>query len=249
MAPSGVIWPPPNDSAYKNHSNGNCSRTAFAIPPLSSRPPLFCCPVAESNPAHLPRSFVNPGRHLMNLQLRSFLECADDADYSFPKCEVSHIVEVTTRALHNDTLPSHGRPAEQQWNVPGELNNTSLKSCTPPLEESEESKMALDEEELGSAEIPYSTYASMSTRYFITQNSYKAWQIPPHSRSYRETHPEPNPSRASIERYMEIPPFKTMPYTSEGISGGAGARPWMPSCSILMWCTKHNKFYEVHVLS
>ncbi|OAP63223.1 hypothetical protein AYL99_02450 [Fonsecaea erecta] len=249
MAPSEAMRPPSNGNTYRINPNGNRSRVTFALPPLISRPPLFCCPVAESNSAHLPRSFVNPGRHLMNLQLRTFLECADDAEYAFAKCDVSHIIEVTTRALHNNPLPTRGRPTGQQWNVRSGPPITSLTSYTAPLEDTDESRMAIDVEELSGAEIPYSTYQSMSTRYFISQNSDKTWQIPPHSRSYRETHPEPNTNKAGVERYMEIPPFKTMPYTSEGISGGAGARPWMPACSVLMWCTKHNKFYEVHVLS
>ncbi|KIY03600.1 uncharacterized protein Z520_00291 [Fonsecaea multimorphosa CBS 102226] len=232
-----------------NYPNGNHRRLRFALPPLISRPPLFCCPVAESNPTHLPRSFVNPGRHLMNSQLRKFLECADDAEHTFEKCDVSHIIEVTTRALHNNALPSHGWPAEQQWNLRSGPSNTSLTSFTPPLEETEATKMAVDDEELSGAEIPYSTYQSMSTRYFISQSSDKTWQTPPNSRNYQSNNPKPNPSKTGPERYMEIPPFKTLPYTSEGSAGGAGARPWMPSCSVLMWCTKHDQFYEVHVLS
>ncbi|KIX01440.1 uncharacterized protein Z518_09166 [Rhinocladiella mackenziei CBS 650.93] len=255
MAPPGVGSPSSGNN--KSHRMVK-SRNTFAAPPLACRPKLFCCPVAERNPAHLPRCFVNPGRHLMNNQLRSFLECADDAEYTFPKCEVSHIVEVTTRVLHNDMFsPSHGRLKQQQWNIPTSiLPGDPMTTTTPPLDhdDDEGNGMALDEEVSQCSMILYSTYQSMSTRYFITQNSNNVWQAPPHSRHYRETHPEPNQIKTGIERYMEIPPFKTMPYTSESTSGSSnggigGARPWIPSCSILLWCTKHNNFYEVHVLS
>ncbi len=221
-------------------------RVPFAGPPLSHRPKLFCCPVAETREDHLPRCFVNPGRHLMNQQLKTFLESADDEEYTFSKCEVSHMVEVTARALCNNALPSsHSMQPQEQWNVfSGPVRNPPVDNTTPPLE-GEDSNMAMDQQEL-----PYSTYQSMSTRYFITQNSSHTWQIPPHSRQYRDNHPDPNHGRIGLERYMEIPPFKTMPYTSESISGGGtGAREWIPSCSILMWCILHNTFYEVHVLS
>lgn len=251
MAPRGGTRPISDRDVYKGqrHGNGNGnSWETFAIPPLSCRPKLFCCSVAESNPAHLPRTFVNPGRHLMNLQLRAFLECADDAEYTFSKCEVSHIVEVTTRALHNPFMLSR-RVAQEQWNVPpGMPSGFSLSTNTPPLED-DGNGMVVDNEEAERGEVPYSTYQSMSTRYFITQSSNNAWQIPPHSRQYRETHGDSAPGRSAHEKYMEIPPFKTLPYTSESGSGGAGARTWVPSCSMLMWCSRHNTFYEVHVLS
>ena len=230
MNQSGNVWRP---GSY--YPSADRSHTAFAPPPFTSRPALFCCPAAESDPAHLPRSFVNPGRHLMNTQLRSFLECADDAQYTIAKCDVSHMIEVTTRALHNSPPLSQGPTTAQQWNVPAKLHNNNLSAYTPPLEETDHRKMAVHEEDFVNAELPYSTYQSMSTRYFITQNSNDAWQTPPHSRAFRETHPESRPGRVGRERYMEIPPFKTLPFTSEsmpgGNSGAAGARPWMPSCS------------------
>jgi len=236
-----------------NYRINGRSYTNFAPPPLASRPLLFCCPVAESDPNHLPRSFVNPGRHLMNTQLRSFLECADDDRYTFAKCDVSHMIEVTTRALHNNTDASQIGVLEQQWNIPLRTHNHSFNAYTPPLEETDQYEMAIDGGNYSRPAIPYSTYQSMSSRCFITQNSNDAWQIPPHSRAFREIHPEPRQGKTGRERYMEIPPFRTMPYTSESIPGGnagaAGARPWMPSCSIVMWCTIHNNFYEVHVLS
>jgi len=261
MAPAGGEWPPlsrdySRDSP-KNHRNGHgYPRPEFAAPPFQCRPKLFCCPVAESNPAHLPRSFVNPGRHLMNLQLRSFLECADDAEHTLSKCEVSHIVEVTTRALHNEmSAPAYHGRTQEQWNVSTSMPCAyPLARNTPPREEDEDRKMTLDEMEMPRAEIPMSTYQSRSTRYFITQNSHNVWQIPPHSRQYRETHHDSHQGRTGSEKYMEIPPFKTTPYTSEctsgaAASGAATARPWTPSCSVLMWCTRHSNFYEVHVLS
>ncbi|EXJ78052.1 hypothetical protein A1O3_09213 [Capronia epimyces CBS 606.96] len=252
MAPRGGTRLASGRDVHKSQRNGN-SWESFAAPPLARRPKLFCCSVAESNPDHLPRSFVNPGRHLMNLQLRTFLECADNAEYTFSKCEVSHIVEVTTRALHNPSVLSSHDPFQEQWNVPSGMPfGLSMSTNTPPLEEDEDSGMIVDEEAANS-EIPYSTYQSLLTRHFVTQNSNNAWQIPPHSRQYRETHGELAQGRAGSERYIEIAPFKTLPYTSEsssgGSSGGAGARTWVPSCSMLMWCTQHNTFYEVHVLS
>ncbi len=251
MASGGGEWPPFDREYFSNPRSGP-PRLDFAAPPFQCRPKLFCCPVAESNPAHLPRSFVNPGRHLMNLQLRAFLECADDADHTLYKCEVSHIVEVTTRAIHNDLSSStyDGR-TQEQWNVPSRMPRThSLTSYTPPRDE-EESKMNLDPEEMQRAEITMSTYQSRSTRYFITQNSHNFWRTPPHSRQYRETHQDINQGRTGTERYIEIPPFNTTPYTSECTSGAASgaARPWTPSCSVLMWCNRHCNFYEVHVLS
>lgn len=240
---------------YERTGNGY-SWDNFAPPPLTCRPKLFCCAVAESNPAHLPRTFVNPGRHLMNLQLRTFLECADNPDHSFPKCEVSHVVEVTTRVLQGPSVPSHGDPVPEQWNVgPRVTSGYSMSANTPPLDEEEKNTMICDDEELESreSEVPYSTYQSMATRHFVTQNSNNAWQIPPHSRQYREAHGDASHGRAGVERYIEIPPFKTLPYTSEGTAGGAssgaGTRTWVPSCSLLMWCGQHNTFYEVHVLS
>src|ERR1700743_1455883 len=121
MAPSGDAWHSLGKGSCHNHRPHNGSHTAFASPPLAVRPPLFCCPVAENNPAHLPRSFVNPGRHVMNKQLRSFLDCADDAELTLPRCEVSHMIEVTTRFLH--TPPSHGPPTEQQWNLSAKPND------------------------------------------------------------------------------------------------------------------------------
>ncbi|KAL6243197.1 hypothetical protein RBB50_009748 [Rhinocladiella similis] len=245
MARSGRDYQSLDNDGHKYYRRDQ-SFSGFADPPLSCRSKLFCCPVAESSKDHLPRSFVNPGRHLMNQQLKTFLECADDEYYTFHKCEVSHIVEVTTRALCNDlvTLPQ-GIQAQEQWNrdhTP--LRKSKADNITPPLEV-EDSKMLIDQEA-----VPYSTYQSMSTRYFITQNSSNSWQVPPHSRQYRDSHPDPNNGRTGVEKYMEIPPLRTMPYTSESASGnGGGAREWIPSCSILMWCNKHDTFYEVHVLS
>lgn len=239
-----------DDHEIPRHAN---HRFFFADPPFACRPKLFCCPVAESNPSHLPRSFVNPGRHLMNIQLRSFLECADNPDHSISKCDVSHIVEVTTRVLQNcSTSRSDDQVNQEQWNVRSSVGyeeHVAIK--TPPLEDDERNGMVLDQDI--QEDIPYSTYQSMSTRHFITQNGSNAWQIPPHSRHYRDSHPEPYQSRSRNERYMEIPPFKTMPYTSDSASannpGAMSARSWIPSCSLLMWCTRHNMFYEVHVLS
>lgn len=235
------------------HLRSDDPRAPFADPPFTCRPQLFCCPVAESNPSHLPRSFVNPGRHLMNLQLRSFLECADLADCSIPKCDVSHIIEVTTRVIQN--CPPHGtddQGEQEQWNVQAEQHGKEdVAFTTPPLEEDERNGMMLDRDM--QEELPYSTYQSMSTRHFITQNGSNSWQVPPHSRQYRDAHPDHYQRRSRHERYMEIPPFRTMPYTSDGSSahgsGPMSARPWIPSCSLLMWCTRHNNFYEVHVLS
>ncbi|KAK5553066.1 hypothetical protein LTR46_008779 [Exophiala xenobiotica] len=239
-----------NRQAVSGRDTQKCyrkDRVPFADAPLSHRPKLFCCPVAETREDHLPRCFVNPGRHLMNQQLKTFLESADDEEYTFSKCEVSHMVEVTARALCNNAPPpsSHSMQPQEQWNVfSGPVRNPPVDNIKTPLD-SEDSNMALDQEAL-----PYSTYQSMSTRYFITQNSSHTWQIPPHSRQYRDNHPDPNNGRIGLERYMEIPPFRTIPYTSESTSGGGtGAREWIPSCSILMWCTRHNTFYEVHVLS
>lgn len=250
MAPTGRNRQPTNRNDYKNGAN-EPAFIDFASPPLHHRPKLFCCPVAESNEFHLPRSFVNPGRHLMNQQLRSFLECADDDHLTFSKCEVSHIVEVTTRVIYFAAV-SHGMQLHQQWNHSGgsQLRARPADTITPPLDEGEENEMVLDDDQ----ELTYSTYQSMSTRYFITQNSSNVWQIPPHSRQYRDTRPDPNQGPGGVEKYMEIPPFKTVPYTSESTSGGSSgggnaARPWIPSCSILMWCNQHNNFYEVHVLS
>ncbi|ETI25761.1 hypothetical protein G647_02535 [Cladophialophora carrionii CBS 160.54] len=249
MAPSRAGWQAPSRDTCFNQRAGAHSQTVFAAPPLPARPVLFCCPVAENNPAHLPRSFVNPGRHVMNKQLRSFLDCADDAELTLPKCEVSHMIEVTTRALH--TPPVIGRPIEQQWNLPAKHDDKPLNNYTPPLEG--DSNMSVDGDDCSETEIPRSTWQSMSTRYFITQPSNDEWQLPPNSKAYREHHPEPRPTRAVQERYMEIPPFHNWPFTSESIPGGnsgpAGARPWMPACSIVMWCPKHNNFYEVHAMS
>jgi len=249
MAPSGRDYKfldKDGDDYYHHQHRRDQPYSRFANPPLTCRPKLFCCPVAESSQHHLPRSFVNPGRHLMNQQLRTFLECADDDDYTFHKCEVSHMVEVTTRALCNDlaTLPP-GVQAQEQWNrLASPLCKSAVDNITPPLE-CEDSKMSIDQET-----VPYSTYQSMSTRCFITQNSSNSWQVPPHSRQYRDNHPDPNNGRIGAEKYIEVPPLRTVPYTSESASGnGGGAREWIPSCSILMWCNKHNTFYEVHILS
>lgn len=236
-----------------NHFLNENQRATFADPPFTCRPNLFCCPVAESNPSHLPRSFVNPGRHLMNLQLRSFLECADHPDHTIPKCDVSHIVEVTTRLLQNwSTRSNDDQGSQEQWNVrPDVGRKEDVAFKTPPLEEDEKNGMALDQDMQD--DIPYSTYQSMSTRQFIPQNSSNTWQVPPHSRQYRDHHPDHSQSRNRMERYVEIPPFKATPYTSDGSSangsGATSARPWIPSCSLLMWCTRHNMFYEIHVLS
>jgi hypothetical protein len=231
----------------------------FRLPPFARRPKLFCCAVAESNPAHLPRSFVNPGRHLMNSQLQSFLECADDENYTLAKCEVSHLVEVTTRALENQVInPAAGRQREEQWNRSGHRPPVQGNDRrTPPGEGGKDFNMLLDEDETSYQGVPYSTYRSTATRSFVTQNSTQAWQNPPHSRSYRDPHPDPSSqgNKAGVEQYMEIPPFKTMPYTSDshaggsGGGGGVGARQWIPSCSVLMWCVSHSNFYEVHVFS
>ncbi|EXJ88628.1 hypothetical protein A1O1_05558 [Capronia coronata CBS 617.96] len=252
MAPRGGGWIPSTRDSHKGQRNGNGNGypwETFAAPPFSCRSKLFCCSVAESNPAHLPRSFVNPGRHLMNLQLRTFLECADNAEHTFSKCEVSHIVEVTARALHNPAIPTR-LAVQEQWNIPSAIaSGFTVDTNTPPLEEDEQDGMMVDHGEPESSELPFSTYQSMSTRYFVTQNSSNAWQAPPHSRQYRETHAEATQGRPGNEKYMEIPPFKTLPYTSESNSAGAGARTWIPSCSMLMWCNQHNTFYEVHVLS
>lgn len=241
----------------ENLHNGN-HRLSFPEPPFTCRPKLFCCPVAESNPSHLPRSFVNPGRHLMNHQLRSFLECADDPNLSISKCDVSHIVEVTTRVLHNPPAgQSDSQVPQEQWNVRASVGYEEHHAIkTPPLEEEEEGEegecIVMRDQDM-QEDIPYSTYQAMSTRHFITQSSNNAWQIPPHSRQYRDSHPEPYHNRTRNERYMEIPPFKSMPYTSDGSSsnnsGAMSARQWIPSCSMLMWCTRHNMFYEIHVLS
>lgn len=269
-----------------HHRDFSFPSSGFADPPLSCRPKLFCCAVGESSKDHLPRSFVNPGRHLMNQQLKTFLECADDDTYTFHKCDVSHIVEVTTRVLcnHNDqvaatsTLPCGNGihqapppyPLPEQWNREETLPHPSfllllhhlhnndndkpkLDNITPPLDsvEEEDRKMIMDmDHHREETFVPYSTHQSMSTRFFITHNSSNSWQVPPHSRQYRDNHPDPNNGRIGVEKYMEIPPLKTMPYTSESVSGnGGGAREWIPSCSILMWCNKHNTFYEVHILS
>ncbi|KAI1622691.1 hypothetical protein EDD37DRAFT_485046 [Exophiala viscosa] len=251
MAPTSRNRQPANRGDYRYGLNEQ-PIVDFANPPLNHRPKLFCCPVAESNASHLPRSFVNPGRHLMNQQLRSFLECADDSQYTFSKCEVSHIVEVTTRAIHNNpAAASHSMHIQQQWNQSSSpLRPYPVDTITPPFDSSYENEMVLDDEH----ELTYSTYQSMSTRYFIAQNSSNAWQIPPHSRQYRDNRPDPNQGRGGVDKYMEIPPFKSMPYTSESSGGGSSgggnaARPWIPSCSMLMWCNQHNNFYEVHVLS
>lgn len=194
----------------------------------------------------------------MNSQLREFFECADDAEHVFSKSEVSHMVEVTTRAIQNP-LPSVSHL--EQWNIQQDMNlGHSVNTATPPLEQDvEEHQMMLDEhddcEESNGPEIPYSTYQSLNTRYFIPINSSNAWQAPPHSRQYREAHADLNQGRGGIEKYMEIPPFKTMPFTMEWSSGGSSgsggvaARTWVPACSLLMWCNTHNNFYEVHVLS
>lgn len=250
-----------NDRAQAGREDQNNFRKAnnhllFPDPPLTCRPKLFCCPVAESNPAHLPRSFVNPGRHLMNLQLRSFLECADEPKLSLPKCDVSHIVEVTARVLQNPSaVRSNNQVEQEQWNVQAIVGNGDPFAIkTPPLEEEEEEgECTVMRDEAMQEDIPYSTYQAMSSRHFITQSSNNIWQIPPHSRQYRDSHPESHHTRNRMERYMEIPPFKTMPYTSDGSastnSGTVTSRPWIPSCSMLMWCTRHNMFYEVHVLS
>ncbi|KEF54858.1 uncharacterized protein A1O9_09301 [Exophiala aquamarina CBS 119918] len=190
----------------------------------------------------------------MNLQLRSFLECADDPKLEIPKCDVSHIVEVTTRVLHNPSAgQSDSQLPQEQWNVRASMGyKEPFAINTPPLEEEEGVCIAMHDQDM-QEDIPYSTYQAMSTRHFTTQSSNKAWQIPPHSRQYRDSHPEPYHTRSRTERYMEIPPFKSMPYTSDGsssmTSGAMSARPWIPSCSMLMWCTRHNMFYEVHVLS
>ena len=228
---------------------GSAPQSQFKQPPFSDRPRLFCCPVAESNVGHLPRSFINPGRHLMNLQLRSFLECADDPAYTIPRCDVSHIIEVTTRSIHNSSgseAESAGR--QEQWNVSHDCQTShSHNWLTPPSEPGDKMDRGFEED------IPYSTYHSMSTRCFVTQNSSNSWQAPPHSRQYRDAHTETSQGRVGTERYIEIPPFRTMPYTSDGSSGhstgGSSARPWMPSCTIVMWCTQHQNYYEVHVMS
>ncbi|KAK5050023.1 hypothetical protein LTR84_004143 [Exophiala bonariae] len=240
-----------DDHDHFRHDN---PRPTFADPPFSCRASLFCCPVAESNPSHLPRTFVNPGRHLMNLQLRSFLECADHPDHTIPKCDVSHIVEVTTRLLQNGlTHLNDGQGNQEQWNVRAAVGcKEHVAFKTPPLEEDESNGMVLDQDM--QEDIPYSTYQSMSTRQFVTQNGSNTWQVPPHSRQYRDNHPDHSQGRSRVEKYMEIPPFKTIPYTSDGSSGNGAsglmsARPWIPSCSLLMWCTRHNMFYEIHVLS
>lgn len=193
----------------------------------------------------------------MNLQLRSFLECADNDEHTFSKCEVSHIVEVTTRAIHHDILTAPRRTeAQLQWNMPsGVARSRPPVGHTPPREEGEGAKMTVGEDEFWDGDNHHSTYQSMSTRYFITHNSSNAWQTPPHSRQYRDTHSDANQGKSSVEKYMEIPPFRTMPYTSESAAAsssggtGGGSRPWNPSCSILIWCNEHNNFYEVHVLS
>lgn len=248
MTPVGNKWQSVRpDCDYRHISN---SQPVFEAPPLTRRPRLFCCPVAESNPEHLPRSFVNPGRHLMNLQLRSFLECADDSTHTIPRCDVSHIVEVTTRVLNNDLASIFASNGEiEQWNASNTRQAYPL--TTPLLNTDDKSCMMMDRD--AHDDIPYSTYQCMSTRYFITQNSNNAWQAPPHSRQYRESHGDPCHGRAGRERYMEIPPFKTMPYTSDGSSanggGGTSARAWIPSCSVSMWCPQHHNYYEVHVLS
>lgn len=249
--------PPADDQYHVNYSTNNLNhpQPTFAHPPLMTRPLLFCCPVAESNPEHLPRSFVNPGRHLMNTQLRTFLECADDPTRTFDRCEVSHMVEVTTRLINNPTPRPLGRGEQlQQWNVPG---TSSQSAYTPPLDEADQSGMAIDKDGAGGTEIPFSSYHSMSTRAFITHPANPTWQQPPHSRTYREQHADHDHGRMrqpknGREKYMEIPPFKSTPYTSEGTQGSSvtmHTRSWMPSCSIVMWCTVHNNFYEVHVLS
>ena len=136
-------------------------------------------------------------------------------------------------------------------NLPAKLCDNPLSNYTPPLEV--DGDMSVDDDEFAAAELPRSTWQSMSTRYFITQPNSDDWQIPPNSKAYREHHPDLKPSKASCERYMEIPPFHNWPFTSEntpgGNSGPAGARPWMPACSIVMWCNTHNNFYEVHAMS
>ena len=224
------------------------------MPPLAVRPALFCCPVSEKHPDHLPRSFVNPGRHLMNTQLRLFLSCADDAQISLPKCDISHMIEVTTsNLLAPMTSPSK---VVQQWNSHAKLDEKEMSRDN--ISSQVDADMSLDdcEGEMRGPDIQRTTWHSLSTRYFIPQSSGDEWLQPPNSKSFREKHPEAKtdrPERERYERYMEIPPFHTRPYTSESVPGGhsgsASARPWMPSCSIVMWCNKHNQYYEVHTLS
>lgn len=229
--------------------SGSIAQPPFQLPPFSDRPRLFCCPVAESNVGHLPRSFINPGRHLMNLQLRSFLECADEPSYTMPRCDVSHIIEVTSRTIHSSlSLEADSPDRREQWNVSHhDPISHDHNWSTPPSDKGDNMDQNFEED------IPYSTYHSMSTRCFVTQNSNNGWQVPPHSRQYRDSHIETAQGRVGTERYIEIPPFRTMPYTSDGSSGhstgGLSARPWMPSCTIIMWCTQHQNYYEVHVLS
>ena len=253
MGPSRNTWHSPGRNSYNTHPSSSRAHDTFAPPPLAARPALFCCPVAENNPAHLPRSFVNPGRHQMNLQLQSFLNCADDANLMLERCEVSHMIEVTTRVLQTIPVASQHRPVVEQWNIPTGLNDAA-DTLTPPVEI--DCDMSGDGDISTGTELPRTTYQSMSTRYFITQPSSSAWQMPPDSKAFRERHPQPRVFRNETdrqERYIEVPPFNTWPYTSEvvsaGHSGPPGARPWTPSCSIVMWCNKHDNFYELHTIS
>jgi hypothetical protein len=185
----------------------------------------------------------------MNTQLKGFLECADDPSVHLSKCEVSHMVEVTTRLIQQHFIPyCDQRPPASRWNVP--VNTSGTNSPTPPSESTH-----IQHEATGGhpTEQSYSTYQSMSTRYFVTQSSSEAWEAPPHSRAFRESHGDSKRTKLEREKYMEIPPFKTMPCTSDnavnGNAGIVGARAWVPSCSIILWCNRHNKFYEVHILS
>jgi hypothetical protein len=217
---------------------------------LSSRGPvLFCCSVAETDPSHLPRSFVSPGRHLRNTQLKGFLECADDLSVHLFKCDVSHMVEVTTRLIYQNVMPyGERRPPATQWKVPATTPGTN--SPTPPSEDPTTQHGATDEHPIKQA---YTTYQSMSTRCFVIQSNNKTWQAPPHSRAFRESHGDSTRTKFERKKYMEITPFRTMPYASDnavnGNVGVAGARAWVPSCSMILWCSRYNNLYEVHVFS
>jgi hypothetical protein len=159
------------------------------------------------------------------------------------------MVQVTTKILTPPTSQAH-----EQWNQPASVHSSGNNPIT--LQYDEDSRMGSeDNESEASVAPPRTTWHSSSTRYFITQTSGNSWQQPPNSKSYRERHPaEARPSRpANDSRYIEVPPFVCPPYTTESVPGGnsgaSGARPWHPTCSIVMWCTQHNTFYEVHILS